>query len=290
MREIDEQLFRAVKARSIPEVEQALAQGADINAIGEDGLTPLRSTLYSTPLDQDLILRLLAAGADPNIYKPDDSPPLITLVMEQNHTLIQAALAAGASVDAVGRSGQGLSALEWAVLFNDEVTIQTLIKAGAQIERHGMCGMTCLMLGSLLGKSPAVAALLDLRASVHATDEFGRTALCHAVRTRPVVLTEKIRDLEPTDPIYAQAELAYECVVEMLLFGESDPDVQDLQGLTPLMLAAEGGRTKTVQRLIKRGCRLDLKDHEGRTALDIAREVGHWDAAVLLEEAAGGSP
>ena len=75
----------------------------------------------------------------------------------------------------------------------------------------------------------------------------------------------------------------------MLLVAESDPDVQDLVGLTPLMLAAEAGRTKAVQRLIKRGCRLDLKDDEGRTALDIARLVGHYDAAVLLEEAAGRS-
>ncbi len=82
MRVIDEQLIAAVKAVSIPDVEQALAQGADINAVGEDGLTPLRSTLCSPPLDQDLILRLFAAGAAPNIYEAADFPPLITLVME----------------------------------------------------------------------------------------------------------------------------------------------------------------------------------------------------------------
>jgi hypothetical protein len=63
----NQELFDAVLANDEDRVRELIAQGHDINDVGEDPFPPLCYAIETEELDVDLVKRLLAIGADPNI-------------------------------------------------------------------------------------------------------------------------------------------------------------------------------------------------------------------------------
>jgi hypothetical protein len=70
----NQQLFEALEANDARRVARLRAQGHDINDVGPRRRAPLCEAVYR--LDVDLVKRLLAAGADPNLRDREDQTPL----------------------------------------------------------------------------------------------------------------------------------------------------------------------------------------------------------------------
>jgi len=101
----------------------------------------------SKPLDE--VRAMIAAGADVNKHDEDGFGPLMCASVEGRADVIELLLQHGAHVDAVDEDGR--SPLSWVVTKGDfERAAQSLISAGADINRADAGGFTPLMRAALL--------------------------------------------------------------------------------------------------------------------------------------------
>ena len=114
---------------SLQQINDAIKNGANVNARDEDGLTPLFCAAISNPT---IITALISAGADVNAKDKQGMTSLMLLALSQkaNPEAITALIKAGADVNA--KTNKGTTALMGAVLQkrNPEV-ITTLLELGA---------------------------------------------------------------------------------------------------------------------------------------------------------------
>ena len=144
-------LIVAVERVRDPDVLQCLLEhGADVNAEGNEGITPLAATLCQTGLHRimysDTLKVLLDAGADPRkAYSYSGS----VLHMACHHT---------------------------------PETVKLLVNAGADLEAlHD--GLTPLLLASVLSPPEVVAQLKDCGANMRAVDKDGKSALMRLLQS-----------------------------------------------------------------------------------------------------------
>ncbi|HEY3698905.1 MAG TPA: SUMF1/EgtB/PvdO family nonheme iron enzyme [Spongiibacteraceae bacterium] len=98
------QLFYAVEQSSVKLVEAAITAGADINAIGDDELTPLMSA--SIKKEPDVVQVLLRHGADVNKSNRKGQAALMAAVAGGDIGIVKVLLANGAKVDAATKDGK----------------------------------------------------------------------------------------------------------------------------------------------------------------------------------------
>ena len=127
-------------------VRAIIAAGANVNARGIDGLTPLHVAVLN--FDARAFRILLEAGANPNATTDSGSPVLSLAVLLRDTSCLDAALRAEAQTDVRDRSQQ-----------------------------------TPLMLAADHARTEAVRMLLDRGADANARDTQGNTPLIHAFQT-----------------------------------------------------------------------------------------------------------
>jgi uncharacterized protein len=122
----------------------------------------------------------------------------------------------------------------------------------------GIHGRTPLMIAATKGLLPAVKALINYGASVHAEGIHKITALHEASAN-------------------GEAE-----IVEYLLSLGAEVNGETTEGVTPLMSAAAWGHIEIVRLLLDHGADSTKADHSGATAGEIAEEKGEEDTANLI--------
>jgi ankyrin repeat protein len=139
-------LLSNVAAGHLDRARQDVANGADVNEVGKDGITPLL-WLMTTGFNAEKIEFLLAAGADPNYIEPksrmsavygaasSDRPDILELLLKykgnpdergpQGKTALMAAVAEGrpSNVDILLRHGADLNARDALQLSAPEIAI-----------------------------------------------------------------------------------------------------------------------------------------------------------------------
>lgn len=143
---LDERLMRVATQGDKKKVNELLAKGAHVDAVDEDGWTPL----------------LWAAA-------------------HGNEDTVVALLDAGASRQAVTRREQQ-GPLTLAAKWNRVEVVQTLLRRGLPPNQRDNIGWSALMWASLQGRTDVAGALLDGGASINLTDSDGNTPLILAAR------------------------------------------------------------------------------------------------------------
>ena len=147
-----EEFFETATAK---DVTACLADGADVGARDESGITPLHWAAVGNQ-NPAVIQALLAAGADAMVRTESSFTPLhLAANLNENPAVVQALLAAGA--DAMTRAESGITPLHLAANSNQNpAVIQVLLAAGgrpagtnriwrhapassAQLERKSVC-------------------------------------------------------------------------------------------------------------------------------------------------------
>lgn len=149
------ELFRSAASGNVATTQQALDNGADVNAREEEGETPLMYAAVEG--HRDVALLLISRGADVN-------------ALSNNHET------------ALGR----------AAFQGREETVTALISSGANLELGGDYSATPLMLAASQDQIGTMKVLVTKGASVNARDTTGDTALIYAIAGHGSIDTVKL--------------------------------------------------------------------------------------------------
>jgi hypothetical protein len=141
--EANEQLFRAINNGNIDMAKGLLDQGADPNAMNENGDTSL--VLSARRKSLPLVKILLEKGANPNLRKNGEKTPLIIAAEDGNAEMVRILLDKGADPN-LRESFFGMTALMFAADRGYSPIVQTLLAKGANPNIRDNKGHTALML------------------------------------------------------------------------------------------------------------------------------------------------
>ncbi len=308
-------LFEAVKKGDIEQVKKFIAAGADVNARGNQSLTPLH---FAAKGGHEEIARLLIAeGANVNVKMVDDSWTLLLTAAKNGHTkLVKLLLEKGAKVD-VG-DDYGYTPLYYSIWSEDEEAVRMLIAAGADVNRrvNEEDEYNAFFYAVWMGDAGIVKALIDAGANVNYKDKGGRTPLHDAIEATDAdvaklfvgtgvkitafhnavlegnlakvrQLVESGTDVDTKDefgctPSYWALSAGQKKVFAYLLSQGADVTAKTNDGCTLLHQACKAGFTEIVKQLIAKGVEVDAKPDSGNTPLKIAARAGHKEIVKLL--------
>ena len=230
----DDPLHNAVTSRDLAAVKTQVGGGADINAPGMYGRTPLYyAGLYG---EGNIVAYLLSEGADPQkgaSWKGDDTP--LHVAAQNGHAgCVQVLLLNGASVDIRNNANQ--TPLHYAARSRHPDVVKLLLDHGAKVNATDKMDTTPLEYPSGFvdnyqsNYQETVEILLSHGANVRHVDRNGETALHEAV-------------------FMGNAK-----VVEILLDHGADPNVSGIRG-TPLEWAKSEGCEDIIKLLKEHGAK-----------------------------------
>jgi ankyrin repeat protein len=230
------------------QVEEAIQGGADVNARGDDGETPLM-TAASRNNDPELSRMLIKAGADVGARDDKGRTPLILAAEKRNKPeVINVLIQSGADVNASDNDGR--TALMFAATFGVPDNLNILIQEGADVNAKRNNGWTALMYAAANNSNPEIfRMLIQAGADVNANGNDGDTPLMIAARGSRV----------------------YPEVLSVLIQAGADINAKNNVGWTPLMGAA--GNTfnhESLNVLIQSGADINAKNNDGKTPLMMA--------------------
>lgn len=228
-------------------VSSLLATGADVDV--EDCLqtTPL---MYAAQAGHaDVVAILLHSGADPSRFCVRGRTALHR-ACENSHAEVVKELVASTrdiSVNAIDVGTFNISALVWAVLYDNEEIVRLLLTRkdiDPELQQPGRQKITAMLYAVVRGSLGITELMLkDGRVSIETTDSDRRTALCMA------------------------ANNGYSDMVALLLKYGANMDARDVYDGPPLLRAADENSLECVRLLIESGADCHFKDFHGRGLL-----------------------
>lgn len=276
--DLEKKLLQAVQNDDAAAARRLLEQGANIEARGWNGCTPL--LLAAENSRGSIAKMLLERGANASAKDEQGDTVLMLAARAGNVDLVQELLRRGASQDERTRAlfealhggpvgivlVQGkdtapaeLPADPW------HLTARLLLDTGLDLEARDEEGNTPLMAAANYAQTEVVQMLLRRGADVKARDNRGFTALMGAA----------------CECALATMNSGYDSV-KLLLDAGSDVNARANDGSTALILAAGGfGDVATLKLLVERGANPNLRNKKGETALAIAKPRSDSKAQYL---------
>jgi len=241
--------------------------------------------------DAAAVARLLNAGADPNSRDVLGGTPLLTASWLGNASVVSLLLSHGADANAIHREA-GASALEYAVLKGRADIVQSLLAAGADVEKKYRGGQTVLHLAAARTSVTVLDQLIAARGNLAATDDLGNTPLDDAVlHNRPECVRSlldhgaSLHYLHPADgrgALHEASVKGYAPIVNLLISRGADPALRDRSGQTPLDLALDYKNAAVVALLLKLGRTMSGSQASGDQAMESAALKGQVEIAQAL--------
>jgi ankyrin repeat protein len=174
--------LHAACMRFQPAVARLLVdRGAKVNVRDQWGHTALANAVSSVfGQDLDLIKLLIAKGADVNAAGTRGETPLHGAASRGDLTVARLLIESGADLNPHA-SPEG-TPLHNAIERNRPAVARFLIERGARLSDRERYGFTALHLAAIRGGTEVTNLLLERGADVHAGDRHGRTALFYAAR------------------------------------------------------------------------------------------------------------
>ena len=241
-------LVNAIKSGDVAAVKLAIKRGANLNAIGNDGFTPLTQSIEKKQLN--MVKLLTMSGANVNKQDGKGECPIVAAAWTGNTEFVLQLLQGGASID--GRSRDGSSAMSRVIEHGDVAMVTFLAEKHANPNLRAPTQWSPLhwVVGSL-GDSgrPLLALLLKNHANVNAIDADGTYPLHQAVNCGVPI-------------------------VEMLLNAGAKVNCRTADsGRTPLHKAAIESITVT-EYLLSHGANVNARSKDHQTPLDdVERQI-----------------
>ena len=208
--------------------------------------------------DLAAIEQLLELGrANPNRPAPDGRTALMIAARAADAEVVVQLLAAGADANAVTLNGG--TPLMFAVLGGDETIVALLLDAGARHEAQAKLGWTALALAAVKGYVQVVDVLLDAGADQRICDAYGWTPLMRAVDIGRLEVARMLLDAPGVDlsaqqesgatALHIAAATGDDDIVQLLVERGADRSMTDSHGNTPAAIATASGHVKIAKYL-----------------------------------------
>lgn len=267
-----------LKRDDLPVMKLLLAYGAAVNGRDALGRTALWwSAVFAGKLSNTTFL--LANRADVNAIDNDGETPLFGVVRARRDvTIVRALVDAHADVNTRGRVGGDAGVPVLRVALERADIAQVLLRAGANPNAPDGTSRTALM---MVGDGPAGLAmarlLLDAGADVNAEASDGTTVLLAAVRRvgggayvqELLNRGAAVRDIRGELALAAAAYTNKSDTVQLLLEHGANANgfAKQTYHMTILMRAAQYGYVEVVKVLLAFGANVNATDDHGETAL-----------------------
>ncbi|MCY3944900.1 MAG: ankyrin repeat domain-containing protein [Anaerolineaceae bacterium] len=298
-------MLAAARSGDLAEVERLFSDYAPVRAFDRAGLTPLM--LAARGGHQDVALRLLLAGADPDERENLgwDEPAIFYTIRDGHDDITAMLLLAGAFPAALEHSTPRMSALMWAADFGREDVVHLLLglrgRRRLNVNERSHSGWTPLFPAAINNHVNIVRTLLAAGADVNARDRWGQSALNEAAwrghREIIDLLTDYDKAARSTNSdsllllnsaffgsdlsvpaslplMVAAAAQGDRKLLDELLAAGHDVNWRDASGQTALAAAARHGQVATLNHLLAAGANLQWQDETGRTPLMLAAASG----------------
>lgn len=154
------------------------------------------------------------------------------------------------------------SAIHWACRYGHHKLVHYLIQKGSLVDVQNDKGSSPIHWSIRYGHTEVLRTLIQVgKANVHLQRKLGLMA--------PIVLAAALGNAE---------------ILEILLEGGADPNVQIRGGETALHYAASEGHVDAIKILLRYGAKIDHADEEGNTAIMDACREGNCDAVLTLAD------
>jgi ankyrin repeat protein len=241
---------------------------------------------------------LLEAGVNVDQQDADNGQTLLfTMTLLENRAGVKLLASGGANPNLCNMHGR--SPLHVAAKhhkFGYLTIIESLVKAGAELDKRDDWGTTPLHLGCRFrsyGCEKIVKFLLDAGADVNHQDDLGQSPLhmaCTNGHTKLVKLlldhgaNVRCSDKHGNTPLHVACRWEDGVPVKMVLDSGSDVSCRIRLGDSPLHQGRWESHEAVVRMLLDAGANVTSQDSKGSTALDDARDQGHGDIVKLLLE------
>lgn len=278
-------LCQAAREGDIERCRLLIANGADVNAKGEDGQTPLHEAAEHGY--QDVVEVLTANGANIDPTSEFGCTPLNHAAREGHKGIVELLIDKGADTEIKG-GYLGGTALHDAAIEGHKNVVELLIQKGANIEAKNSYGETALYCAAEANYEEIVELLIDKGADVDAKHADGTTPLEWAAGWGYEGVARALiaggADATIRIAIYAGT---LEKVSSLLEAGTDVDAKEDQTGKTPLHIAALYGQSTIAELLIRKGARVDARDAEGRPPLyDAITVADRLMVELLIKEGA----
>ncbi|KAK4704778.1 hypothetical protein P7C70_g1431, partial [Phenoliferia sp. Uapishka_3] len=151
-----------------------IESGADVDAVGGDlSATPLHWAARSGHLY--IVHLLLKYNADPNLLDSQSFNTLHLAVHSSSAFLLAYVLFTSQPVAVDSSDTEGHTALHWACYQGDSLSVDLLLRAGADPRRADNAGLTPLHWAAVKGNSPCIKRLIEAGADQSAREQQGKT-------------------------------------------------------------------------------------------------------------------
>jgi len=289
---LDQQLRDAASEGNTDVLTALIEKGANIDAPGKYGKTPL---MYAAELGNiNVIGILLSHNANVNARTASGSTAL-TFAAENGHASVTAMLVQfGANVH--DRTRAGWNSLMIAAKNGYDVIVAQLLEFGADVRSSDRKGNSAMMYAIQAGHTKVIHTLFkysDLVAPCLPNNQ-GITPLMAAIDNKQQeiidILLPVTKNLDFVDK-YGASVLHYAVSTNNLKLVKSligmkgvTINLQDEDGATPLLEAVEIGAVSIVSFLLKNGVDINLKNNEGKTAQQLAEEKGNKEIIELFKK------
>ena len=205
--DFESNLFKAIMEGKRTSVEYHVTHGANLNAQGKKGASPLHLAVKYG--DVGLIEYLISHGSNLEIRDKKGFTPLHLACKYGDMSIIQCLLEKGASPQNKDKR-KGFTPLHQAAKYGDIELVQCLINHGAKIDERSNCGMTPLYVAAMNGFFDIVKFLIEAGANIHIPDDFGLT------------------------PLHVASEKGCCMVVKYLLSKGANKEIKDKNGKLPM--------------------------------------------------------
>ncbi|KAM0786270.1 hypothetical protein ACM66B_007067 [Microbotryomycetes sp. NB124-2] len=152
-----------------------LEHGADVDAIGGDlQATPLHWAARNGHVN--VVHLLLKYNADPTLLDSQSFNALHLAVHSSSAFLLAYMLFTSQPIAVDSADTDGHTGLHWACYQGDFISVELLLKAGADPRRADNAGLTPLHWAAVKGSSSCISKLVEAGADIHAREKQGKTA------------------------------------------------------------------------------------------------------------------
>lgn len=215
-----------------------------------------------------LLLLFLSHAASTSNSVASDSARLFAAVASGDEAAVRDIVKSLQPAGAINSQAQpsGATALHIAAKTGNDVVVQILLDAKADVSMRTKSGLTALHYAANSGNAKSVAALLAAHedgASLDSQASSGDSAL------------------------HLSAGGGHAAAIRLLAWGGCNVNLPGALGATPLHVAAQGGHSLAVRELLEHGAATSARTSTGHTPLHAAAHAGHADIAAQLLLAAG---